>query len=66
VRALVVDLLIVIDVVYFNFKALGLFEVEVDHDLGHELGVEIIVDDFSLTKFLPLTAMLLVQDTEWV
>ena len=52
---------VIVRVVYLNLKLFTLFEVEVESDFGDPLGVQIVMDDFSLAKFLPDVSLVFIK-----
>ena len=62
----VLCLLIIIRVIHLHLELFRLLEVEVYQDLLDELGVQVVVDDFSLSDPLPHPTLLFVHDAERV
>ena len=55
---------IVVRIIHFHLEHLLLFKVKIDHNLGDELRVQIVMDDLGLADFLPHVTNLLEKDTE--
>ena len=55
---------IIVRIIHFHLEHLLLFKVKIDHNLGDELRVQIVMDDLCLADFLPHVAHLLEQDAE--
>jgi len=66
VQSQIVDLLVVVDVVNFNFESLLLLEEVVDCDFCDEVGVERIVYDFSLSNLEPLISLRFEKNKEGI
>jgi len=62
----VVDLLVVIDVVAVDLELLLLLEMVFAGDSLDPVGVEVIMDDFSLSELGPDSASLFVKNTEGI
>lgn len=53
----VVDLLIIVDVIDFNFKSLLLLKKIVNGDFGHKVRAKGVMNYLSLTNFNPVIAL---------
>ena len=66
VQSQIVDLLIVVNVVNFNFESLLLLEEVVDCDFCDEVRVERVVYDFSLSNLDPLISLRFKKNKEGI
>ena len=58
---------VIVRVIYFDLKLLGLFEVKVDEDLFDPLRVQVVMDNLSLANLSPsVTRIQLVKDAEGI
>jgi hypothetical protein len=66
VKGQIVDLLVVVDVVNFNFESFLLLKKVIDGDLGDKIRVKRVVDDFSLSNLYPLISLCFKEDKEGI
>jgi len=66
VKSQIVDLLVVVDVVNFNFESFLLLKKVIDGDLGDKIRVKRVVDDFSLSNLYPLSSLFFKEDKEGI
>ena len=66
VKGQIVDLLVVVDVVNFNFESFLLLKKVIDGDLGDKIRVKRVVDDFNLSNLYPLISLCFKEDKEGI
>lgn len=66
VKSQIVDLLVVVDVVNFNFESFLLLKKVIDGDLGDKIRVKRVVDDFSLSNLYPLISLCFKEHEEGI
>ena len=66
VQSQIIDLLIVVNVVNFDFESFLLLEEVVDSDFGDKVRAERIVNDFSLTNLEPLISLCFEKNKEGI